>query len=79
MTPSGGGTLAILVGSRPAVGLAFWLVITALFLGLELAARFSRLPVPSLSDLVARYLPVPALRTVGVALWLFAGWHLFSH
>lgn len=74
MTP-----LAILVGSSEAVGLTFWLVVTAVFLGLEVAARLTRLPVPSLSDLVGRYLPGPLLRTAGVAVWLYAGWHLFSH
>ncbi|MGH2718755.1 MAG: DUF6186 family protein [Actinomycetota bacterium] len=79
MTAPVNHTLAILVGSRPGVGLDFWLVVSALALGLEAAARFTRLPVPPLSDLVARYLPTPLLRTAGVALWLFAGWHLFSH
>ncbi|HLJ09204.1 MAG TPA: DUF6186 family protein [Acidimicrobiia bacterium] len=79
MTLHGGRVLAVLVGSSQAVGLTFWVAITAAVLGLEVTARLTRSAVPSLGDLVARYLPDPLLRAAGVALWLFAGWHLFSH
>jgi hypothetical protein len=70
---------AVLIGSNKAVGLAFWLVVIAAFSVLEIVARSTRVPVPSFGELVARYLRHPAVRALGIALWLFAGWHLFSH
>jgi hypothetical protein len=73
--------VAVLVGSDKAVGLAFWSLVLAALTALEVAARRSRRPgrPPSLGELVARYLAHPAWRTAAVAVWLYAGWHLFSH
>ena len=45
----------------------------------EALAHLTRKPVPSAGDLVARYLHRPVLRAVAIAVWLYAGWHLFSH
>ncbi len=70
---------AVVVGSNKAVGLAFWLVVIVALSTLELLARCTRVPVPSFTDLVTRYLSHPAARVGAIALWLFAGWHLFSH
>lgn len=72
---------AVLVGSDKTVGLAFWSLVLAALAGLELAAHRSHRPgrPPSFGQLVARYLAHPAWRTAGVVVWLYAGWHLFSH
>ena len=70
---------SVVIGSNKVVGLAFWLVVIAALSTLEVLARFTRVPVPGFGELVGRYLRHPALRALGVAVWLFAGWHLFSH
>jgi hypothetical protein len=46
---------------------------------LEALGHLTRGPVPSAGDLVARYLHRTILRAVAIAVWLYAGWHLFSH
>lgn len=73
--------VAVLVGSDKAVGLVFWSLVLAVLAALEVAARRARRPgrPPSLGELVARYLAHPVWRTAAVAVWLYAGWHLFSH
>jgi hypothetical protein len=73
--------VAVVVGSDKAVGLAFWSLVLAVLASLEVAARRARGPgrPPSLGELVARYLARPAWRAASVAVWLYAGWHLFSH
>ncbi|MGC8462455.1 MAG: DUF6186 family protein [Acidimicrobiales bacterium] len=72
---------AVLVGSDKAVGLTFWSLVLATLAGLELAAhrpgRSGR--PPSFGQLVSRYLAHPAWRALAVVIWLYAGWHLFSH
>jgi hypothetical protein len=74
-----GRVFSVLIGSSKPVGLAFWLVVIAALSTLEALAHLTRWPVPSVEDLVARYLAHPALRVAAVAIWLYAGWHLFSH
>lgn len=71
--------LAVLIGSNKPVGLAFWLAVIVALGTLEALAHLTRLPLPALEDLVGRYLRHPVARAAGVAVWLYAGWHLFSH
>ncbi len=75
-------TFAVLIGSNKVVGLAWWSAVLFLLGALEAAARsvgrLSRRP-PSIVDLVGRYLRHPVARSAAIAVWLFAGWHLFSH
>ncbi len=70
---------AVVVGSDKPAGLAFWSVVIAAVAGLELLARRHPERLPSAGSLVGHYLGHPALRAVAVAVWLYAGWHLFSH
>jgi hypothetical protein len=70
---------SVVIGSSKPIGLAFWLAVIAVLGALEALAHLTRWPVPSLGDLVARYLHRPVLRAGGIAVWLYVGWHLFSH
>jgi hypothetical protein len=70
---------AAVVGTSRPLGLAFWVAVVAALLALELVARLTAGGLPSLGRLVARYLPTPVLRAAAVAVWLYAGWHLFAH
>jgi len=75
----GARSLSVVIGSNKLVGLAFWLAVIAALGALEAFSHLSRWPVPSAGDMVARYLGHPVVRAGAVALWLFAGYHLFSH
>jgi hypothetical protein len=70
---------SVVVGSNKYVGLAFWLAVIATLGALEALAHWSRWPVPSFGDIVARYLHHPFARGGAIVVWLYAGWHLFSH
>jgi len=70
---------AVVVGSDKPAGLAFWSVVIAALFGLELLARRYPERLPSFASVVGHYLGHPAWRAAAVAVWLFAGWHLFSH
>jgi hypothetical protein len=70
---------AAVVGTTRPLGLAFWVAVVAAVLALELVARLTGGGLPTLGQLVARYLPTPVLRAAAVAVWLYAGWHLFAH
>ena len=74
-----GRIFSVVIGSSKPIGLAFWLAVIALLSTLETLAHLTRWPVPSAGDLVARYLHRPVFRAVAIAVWLYAGWHLFSH
>jgi len=74
-----GQTFSVVIGSNKSVGLAFWLAVIALLIALETVAHLTRWRVPSAGDLVTRYLRRPVVRAGGIAIWLYAGWHLFSH
>jgi len=71
--------LSVVIGSSKLIGLAFWLAVLTAFSGLEALAHRAGSPVPSAGNLVARDLHSPVLRAGSIALWLYAGWHLFSH
>jgi len=71
--------LSVVIGSNKLVGLAFWVAVITALSALEAMAHRDESPVPSAGNLVARYLRRPVLRAGGIALWLYAGWHLFSH
>jgi antibiotic biosynthesis monooxygenase (ABM) superfamily enzyme len=70
---------SVVIGSSKPIGLAFWLAMIALLSTLEALAHLTRWPVPSAGDLVAHYLHRTVLRAAAIAVWLYAGWHLFSH
>jgi hypothetical protein len=70
---------AVVIGSDKLVGLGFWVGVVVAFGALEVVAHLPRSKVPTLEDLVTRYLHQPWARASVVGLWLFAGWHLFSH
>ena len=74
-----GRVFSVVIGSSKPIGLAFWLAVIAALSTLEAPAHLTRWPVPSAGDLVARYLHRPVFRAVAIAVWLYAGWHLFSH
>jgi hypothetical protein len=74
-----GQSFSVVVGSSKPIGLAFWLAVIAALGGLEALAHWSRWPVPSFGDIVARYLHHPFARAGAIVVWLYAGWHLFSH
>lgn len=74
-----GQSSAVVVGSNKLIGLAFWLVVLAALGALEGLSRLTRVPVPSSGDIVARYLRHRVVRAGAIAVWLYAGWHLFSH
>ncbi len=74
--------VGVLVGSDKVVGLAFWSTVFFILGVFEIAARSHGRLVrrsPSIVDLIRRYLRQPVVRCVAIAVWLFAGWHLFSH
>ncbi len=72
-------TFSVVIGSSKPIALAFWLAVIAALSTLEALTHLTRGPVPSAGDLVARYLHRTVLRVVAIAVWLYAGWHLFSH
>ena len=74
-----GQSTAVVVGSNKLIGLAFWLVVLAALGTLEGLSRLTKVPVPSAGEIVARYLGHPVVRAGAIAVWLYAGWHLFSH
>ena len=74
-----GRIFSVVIGSSKPIALAFWLAVIAALSTLEALTHLTRGPVPSAGDLVARYLHRPVLRSVAIAVWLYAGWHLFSH
>jgi hypothetical protein len=69
----------VVVGSDKPLGLAFWSVVIATLAGLELLARRHPARLPTFASVVEHYLGHPAWRAAAVAVWLYAGWHLFSH
>jgi hypothetical protein len=69
----------VLVGSNKLIGLAFWLAVLAALGALEGLSRLTRVPVPNAGAIVARYLRHPVVRSSAIAVWLYAGWHLFCH
>jgi Family of unknown function (DUF6186) len=71
--------VSVVIGSDKLVGLAFWIAVVVLLCALEVAGHLPSSRIPSLEDLVARYLRRPLVRVSAIGLWLFAGWHLFSH
>ncbi|MHB1711820.1 MAG: DUF6186 family protein [Acidimicrobiales bacterium] len=74
-----GGALGVVIGSDKAIGLLFWVTVIAAVTTLEVIARAGHRNLPSLADLIERYLPHPVVRAAAIGLWLYAGWHLFSH
>ena len=74
-----GQSFSVVIGSNNLIGLAFWLAVIAALGALEALAYWSRWPVPSFGDIVARYLHHPFARTGAIVVWLYVGWHLFSH
>jgi len=70
---------AVVVGSDKLVGLAFWLGVIAALGALEVSAHLSSSAIASCEDMVARYLGHPMARLAAIGIWLYAGWHLFSH
>ncbi len=77
--------MGLLIGSNKEVGLVFWVTVIFVLTAFEVAgrmarmgSRFARCPTSAV-DLITRYLRRPVLRVIAIAVWLFAGWHLFSH
>lgn len=74
-----GMVLGVVIGSDKVIGLAFWATVIAAITALEVMARLGHRGFPSLADLIERYLHHPIVRAAAIGLWLYAGWHLFSH
>ena len=67
-----GQSFSVVIGSNNLIGLAFWLAVIAALGALEALAYWSRWPVPSFGDIVARYLHHPFARTGAIVVWLYA-------
>lgn len=67
----------MIVGSAPAVGLGFWSAVAAVIAVLQAVAWRRR--AGTLGALFAAVLRPWPVRLVVLALWLYAGWHLFVH
>ncbi len=73
------GLYGVLIGSNKAVGLAFWCTVILVLCVIEIAGRLRPSAVPNFGMVVQRYFSRPLARLAAVAIWLYAGWHLFSH
>lgn len=71
-------TLAVLVGTDPVVGIAFWSLVALGAGALELVARRRSLASP-LTTLLTELLERRPGRVLLAAAWLVTGWHLFAH
>jgi len=72
-------SMAVLIGSDKAIGLAFWSSIILIFTVLEVFGHVPSTRMPSLGGLVSRYFSHPAGRAFALVVWLYVGYHLFSH
>lgn len=71
--------LALLIGTDPATGFAFFAVVIAATGALEVRSRRPQSEVASLAELLRRLSNPPVLRLACAAAWVFGGWHLFAH
>ena len=68
----------LLLPSSPAAGVAFWIAVPIAALLVDLAARRSHGRVASAEEL-ARFISTPLAANVAlIAVWVFAGYHLFA-
>lgn len=71
--------LALLIGTDPSTGFAFFAAVMAAAGVLEALSRCRRSGVASLAETLRRLGEPPALRLMSAAVWVFGGWHLFAH
>ncbi len=71
--------LSLIIGSNKIVGLVFWIGVIVSITILELLGHVRSNRFPTLSSLIRHYFASPSVRLLTIGLWLFAGWHLFSH
>ncbi|MCL4422519.1 MAG: hypothetical protein M1115_05020 [Actinobacteria bacterium] len=74
-----GTFFAVLIGSSKPLGLAFWSTVLLVLTAYELAGHLRLRGVWTLEEVVHRYFHHRLARAAAVAVWLYAGWHLFSH
>ena len=73
------GAPALLLPDNRGVGVAFWLVVVAAGVLVDLAARRSGGRLATVGELVRFTSESVPAQVVFIAAWTYAGWHLFAH
>ncbi len=71
--------MAVIIGSDKVIGLTFWCCVLLAFTVIEVIGHVPASRMPSLGALVTRYFSHPIGRAFALVVWLYAGYHLFSH